>query len=788
MLEPGDRIDIWVIEKRLGAGGMGSVYRCHNHAAQRILAAIKILEAHVANHPEARRRFIREAEILFTLAHPNIVQVRNVRVDAKAPYIEMEFVKGESIEDYLAREGGMPLSMALPMMGQLASALAYLHSQGVRHRDIKPANLLITEQSVVKLVDFGLAMEADVSRLTQGNMSFGTVSYAPPEWVDPDKLDPILWDMYALGVVYWEMLTGDVAFPVTGEGNARQQAFQVILKKQGHAPLDPGQHYPDEVRAVIRDLTHPDPAMRLADAAALVRRLAKTEGVGPLPEPPTISRAPTPRRAPDPTIIPRDGTGETYTIDSAAARATTPPPPPNAGPTLVVPPSDSDPPAAFMASPNIEPPETPPLASAPTLLRADIEPPAQTRRRGGLGLLLGGGVALLALVGAGAVGAVVWMSGTPGARAVEIDIGGLPDDAAFDVMLGDRVPASRDGTTVRFSDVSPGTYDLSWVVGDGCEALPCARGRCAEWCLAGEREIRVDEGDGVASVSVALAAPEPRPIRVGTSDVAAGVAVAIAVEGIDGAMDGRTFKANAVAPGRYRARVILGDCPQGDPCEDACPPGCRDAVRELVVPVGDGRHEARLQVAPPEKRPPGSSIAPSGGSRPGSDDTPDGGTPGAGSDATPTDGGADAGGTEPDDGTTHDGTAEPATARPLVTNAAYSRWLAQHPEWTQAQATTNGIADENYLFGWAGDSPPAGQERRPVQNVPHMAARAYCQGRGGLPSVSDSPTSWDEGSVGLGFEWRLQGDQAASLESNGRASTAVRRGQSLLGTGFRCKR
>jgi eukaryotic-like serine/threonine-protein kinase len=277
LLEPGDQIDIWVIDQRLGSGGMGSVYRAHNQAARRILAAVKILEGHIARHPEARARFIREAEILFTLEHPNIVKVRNVRVDGEHPYIEMEFVEGESIEDRLARDGGLPLAEALPLMAQIASAVAYLHRRGIRHRDIKPANILIREGGQAKLVDFGLAMEADATRLTQGDMSFGTVSYAPPEWVDPERLDPVRWDLYAMGVVFWEMLTGAVAFPVSGEGDARQQAFQVILKKQSHPPLDPGEGVPEPVRALIRDLTAHEPEARLSDAAEVVARLEALE-------------------------------------------------------------------------------------------------------------------------------------------------------------------------------------------------------------------------------------------------------------------------------------------------------------------------------------------------------------------------------------------------------------------------------------------------------------------------------------------------------------------------------
>ena len=98
MLQQGDEIDIWVVEHPLGQGGMGSVYRCHNRSAKRILAAIKTLDPRLNRVASAKARFVREAEILFALEHPNIVKVRNVRMDAELPYIEMEFVSGHSLE------------------------------------------------------------------------------------------------------------------------------------------------------------------------------------------------------------------------------------------------------------------------------------------------------------------------------------------------------------------------------------------------------------------------------------------------------------------------------------------------------------------------------------------------------------------------------------------------------------------------------------------------------------------------------------------------------------------
>ena len=94
-------IDIWVVEARLGGGGMGTVYRCHNRDATRIQAAIKVLDTRLADSGEVRRRFVREAELLFELDHPHIVKVRNIRMDAEPPFIEMAFVKGTSLRNWI---------------------------------------------------------------------------------------------------------------------------------------------------------------------------------------------------------------------------------------------------------------------------------------------------------------------------------------------------------------------------------------------------------------------------------------------------------------------------------------------------------------------------------------------------------------------------------------------------------------------------------------------------------------------------------------------------------------
>ena len=460
MMQAGDQIDIWVVDHALGSGGMGSVYRCHNRNAPRILAAIKVLESHLRAHKEIEARFIREAEILFQLDHPNIVKVRNIRTDHDPPYLEMEFVEGESLEDVLQR-GPVAYPRGLEMMAQAAAAVHYLHRKGVRHRDIKPANLLVRKDGRLKLVDFGLALETDTSRITQHGMAFGTVSYAPPEWASPE-LDPTAWDMYALGVVFWEILTGEVAFPMSGQGNARQQAMQVIIRKQGHAPLDPGEAFPAGLRELIAHMTMADLNERLVDSAEVRRRLHELEGLGPPPptdtfdpdeEPSVIIAAPTP--GVPPMRRHTQGSADTWQADAPDAR----------------------------------PPATP--SSQRGLIAASLV------SLGAVGL---GVVTLLLAV-------IAWfVLGGTAPRPVELVVTGIGRDVPVDLSLAGLAPSGGTPLARTFAKVPTGTQAVRWAVGKECTVTACwdDDGPCPAWCGTGSSEVRIDAGSDAQVVSVGI--------------------------------------------------------------------------------------------------------------------------------------------------------------------------------------------------------------------------------------------------------------------------------------------
>ena len=347
MFEAGTRIGRWVVEASLGAGGMGSVYRCHNADAPRIKAAVKVLSPH--SIPDAHQRFVREAEILCRLDHPHIVRVRDISISTSPAYLVMELVEGRSLEGHLS-EGAMELSMALTVVEQLAAALGHAHEQGICHRDVKPANVLVDKNHNTRLVDFGIAVEEGSARLTRtGFMAPATVIYAPPEWVAGESPNPVRWDVYGLGVVAFECLTGLQAFPVDNSTSARQQLLKLALSKQDHQPLDPGPAFEDALRSLVMGMTHPVAEERVPNMLVVLQALEAlghtqmmTGSAWPgLPAAVTLAPPPTvsPFTAPRPTGLEapagvRAASGAPQPLSTGAPSTGAPAPPPQVVDTL----------------------------------------------------------------------------------------------------------------------------------------------------------------------------------------------------------------------------------------------------------------------------------------------------------------------------------------------------------------------------------------------------------------------------------------------------------------------
>jgi eukaryotic-like serine/threonine-protein kinase len=203
------------LDRKLGEGGMATVY-CGTDILLRRRVAIKVLREQYAADAEFVRRFYQEAESAAKLSHPNIVNTFDVGHQDDTYFIVMELVDGPSLAEIIAADGRLPEPVAIDYAAQIASGLAYAHRQGLLHRDIKPANVLVTKDDVVKLSDFGIAraVSQQTMALTKPGLVMGSVYYISPEQAQEHEIHETA-DLYSLGVVLYQMLTGKL--PFTGE-------------------------------------------------------------------------------------------------------------------------------------------------------------------------------------------------------------------------------------------------------------------------------------------------------------------------------------------------------------------------------------------------------------------------------------------------------------------------------------------------------------------------------------------------------------------------------------------
>jgi hypothetical protein len=251
----------------LGQGGMGAVYRSFHPQLNRPVA-VKVILGGVAD-PQIRQRFLREAQVVAGLSHPNIVNIFDVDVQDGQPYIVMDFVAGGSLAKRLA-SGPMPVDEAIEMLIPLAEALDYAHRQGLVHRDLKPANVLLQPDGSPVLADFGLARAAQpdtAARITASGMLLGTLAYMAPEQFAGGDADART-DIYALGVLFFEMLTGRVPF----DGDSAQVMYG-HLQQPPPAPRLLVPALPDAIEKLVLSMLAKDPAARPQSAAEVAAAL-----------------------------------------------------------------------------------------------------------------------------------------------------------------------------------------------------------------------------------------------------------------------------------------------------------------------------------------------------------------------------------------------------------------------------------------------------------------------------------------------------------------------------------
>ena len=211
MIIRGQKInDRYQIIRTIGEGGMANVYLAHDLILDRDVA-VKILRGDLADDEKFVRRFQREAIAASSLSHPNIVEMYDVGEDDGKYYIVMEYVEGKTLKSLIKKRGGLTLPEVIDIMTQLTSAIACAHDSNIIHRDIKPQNVLIKEDGIVKITDFGIAMALNSNELTQTNSVMGSVHYLPPEQAN-GKGATLKSDIYSLGIVMFELLTGQLPF------------------------------------------------------------------------------------------------------------------------------------------------------------------------------------------------------------------------------------------------------------------------------------------------------------------------------------------------------------------------------------------------------------------------------------------------------------------------------------------------------------------------------------------------------------------------------------------------
>ncbi|MGH3090979.1 MAG: protein kinase domain-containing protein, partial [Gaiellaceae bacterium] len=204
--------DRYELEELVGEGGMSSVFRARDTVLERRVA-LKVLHEHHARDREYVERFRREARAIARLTHPNIVTVIDRGEWRGHQFIVFEHVAGENLKDIVEREGPLPVGRALAVTHQVGRALAFAHEAGIVHRDVKPENVLIDADGTAKVTDFGIARSLDPDdELTQTGTVLGTSDYISPEQASGEHAEEAS-DQYSLGIVLYELLTGEVPYP-----------------------------------------------------------------------------------------------------------------------------------------------------------------------------------------------------------------------------------------------------------------------------------------------------------------------------------------------------------------------------------------------------------------------------------------------------------------------------------------------------------------------------------------------------------------------------------------------
>jgi serine/threonine-protein kinase len=271
----GDTVGRWRLEELLGEGGMGRVYRGVETNGSGKEAAVKIVKAELARDDIFRRRFDREAKVAQRVNHPHVVPVIETGEQDGIPYLVQQFISGGSLEDRIKAEGTMPLAETVRICTAVASGLDALHTEGLIHRDVKPANILLDEEGVPYIADFGLAKDRDASILTKAGQALGSMDYMAPEQIRGEEVSAQS-DVYALGCVMYECLAGKPPF-------ADRQGMRILwahLQEEPPDPLADRDDVPADVGWALRQALEKEPDERPPTATAYASMVRIAAGGG----------------------------------------------------------------------------------------------------------------------------------------------------------------------------------------------------------------------------------------------------------------------------------------------------------------------------------------------------------------------------------------------------------------------------------------------------------------------------------------------------------------------------
>jgi eukaryotic-like serine/threonine-protein kinase len=260
--------DKYQLQGPIGRGGMATIYRGQDLRMERVVA-IKVLREVYSTDPKFVTRFQREAKAASSLQHPNIVQVYDYGQTDGNYFIVMELVEGTDLRRYLRSRGMLAIDRAIIIAHDVALGLGAAHRRGIVHRDVKPQNVLVGRDGTIKLTDFGIASvykDINAERLTTTGMTLGTVQYYAPEQAQGEIVSPAA-DVYALGIVMYEMLTGRT--PFDGDTPVAMQHIQDL-------PIPPSQfnpNIPPPLEEIILRCLEKVPEMRYRDGSTLARAL-----------------------------------------------------------------------------------------------------------------------------------------------------------------------------------------------------------------------------------------------------------------------------------------------------------------------------------------------------------------------------------------------------------------------------------------------------------------------------------------------------------------------------------